>query len=568
MTMAPPFRIAKTIALVGLMGAGKSSIGRRLAQRLALPFIDADSEIEAAAGATIEEIFQRHGEAAFRDGERRVIARILDGPVHVLATGGGAFMDASTRTLLRARAISVWLRADIELMLARVGRRGNRPLLKSGEPRAVLEQLIAQRYPIYAQADITVDSVDGPPEATLERVMAVLAASFGAPGESASRAMSEPRRLAVAVDRRSYDIVIGAGLLDAAGALLRPVLRAPRVIIVTDEHVAKLHLPRLVAGLAAGGIAQQSIVLPAGEATKDFAHFTKLCEDILALGIERSTMLVALGGGVIGDITGFAAATLLRGIGYVQVPTTLLSQVDSSVGGKTAIDTPQGKNLVGAFHQPVLVLADIDTLATLPRRELLSGYAEVVKYGLIRDRGFYDWLETNGPALLAGDAAVRQETVLRSCAAKAAVVAADERESGERALLNFGHTFGHALETASGFGQGLLHGEAVAIGMQLAFELSARLGFCRPDVAARVRRHLTAMGLPTEIAPAGGAFSAATLLAHMRKDKKVKDGRVTLILARDIGDTFITSDVAPADLERFLVDAASRGVNARQPAHP
>ena len=381
--------------------------------------------------------------------------------------------------------------------------------------------------------------------------------------------MSEPRRLRVALDRRGYDIVIGGGLLDQAGALMRPALRAPRAVIVTDEHVVKLHLPRLAAGLAAGGVAYESVVLPAGEATKDFAHFAKLCQDILALGIERSTALVAFGGGVIGDITGFAAATLLRGIDYVQVPTTLLSQVDSSVGGKTAIDTPQGKNLVGAFHQPVLVLADIDMLATLPRRELLSGYAEVVKYGLIRDRGFYEWLEAKGPALLAGDAAVRQETVLRSCAAKAAIVAADERESGERALLNFGHTFGHALETASGFGQVLLHGEAVAIGMQLAFDLSARLGFCRPEVAARVRRHLAAMGLPTEIAPAaGGALSAATLLAHMRKDKKVKDGRVTLILARDIGDAFICGDVAPPQLESFLADATAPGPSARQPAHP
>ena len=567
--MAPPFRVAKTIALVGLMGAGKSSIGRRLAQRLGLPFIDADSEIEAAAGATIEEIFQRHGEAAFRDGERRVIARILDGPIHVLATGGGAFMDASTRTLLRARAISVWLRADIELMLARVGRRSNRPLLKERRAargaraahRAALSDLCPGRHH-RRQRRWAARGDAGARDGGARRVIRRRERAAGG-------AMSEPRRLTVALDRRSYDIVIGPGLLDAAGALLRPVLRAPRVIIVTDEHVAKLHLPRLVAGLGTAGIAPHSIVLPAGEATKDFTHFAKLCEDVLALGIERSTMLVALGGGVIGDLTGFAAATLLRGIDYVQVPTTLLSQVDSSVGGKTAIDTPQGKNLVGAFHQPVLVLADIDTLATLPRRELLSGYAEVVKYGLIRDRAFYDWLETNGPALLAGDAAVRQETVLRSCAAKAAVVAADERESGERALLNFGHTFGHALETASGFGQGLLHGEAVAIGMQLAFDLSAQLGLCRPDVAARVRRHLTAMGLPTEIAPAGGgAFSAQTLLAHMRKDKKVKDGRVTLILARDIGDAFITGDVAPADLERFLVDAASRGVNARQPAHP
>ena len=381
--------------------------------------------------------------------------------------------------------------------------------------------------------------------------------------------MSEPRRLTVALERRSYDIVIGGGLLERAGALIRPVLRAPRAIIVTDANVARLHLPRLAAGLASGGVTAESIVLPAGEATKDFTHFAALCQDILTRGIERSTALVALGGGVVGDITGFAAATLLRGIDYVQVPTTLLAQVDSSIGGKTAIDTPQGKNLVGAFHQPVMVLADIDLLETLPRRELLSGYAEVVKYGLIRDRPFYDWLERQGAALIAGDAAVRQETVWRSCAAKAVVVAADERESGLRALLNFGHTFGHALEAATGFGDTLFHGEAVAIGMQLAFDLSAELKLCQSEVAARVRRHLTAMGLATEIAAlGGGALSAAALLQHMRKDKKVKGGRVTLILVRDIGDAFVTSDVAPAALETFLTAAVARGTNARPPAHP
>ncbi|HEX7970355.1 MAG TPA: 3-dehydroquinate synthase, partial [Stellaceae bacterium] len=298
-----------------------------------------------------------------------------------------------------------------------------------------------------------------------------------------------------------------------------------------------------------------------------YRYLADTCDGLLAAGIERRDLVIALGGGVIGDLAGFAAATLLRGIDYVQVPTTLLAQVDSSVGGKTAIDTPQGKNLVGAFHQPLLVLADIDALATLPRRELLSGYAEVVKYGLIRDRGFYEWLEAHGAALLAGDAASRQEAVMRSCAAKAALVAADEREDGERALLNFGHTFGHALEVAGGFSDRLLHGEAVALGMQLAFDLSARLGLCPADTAARVRRHLAAMGLPGEIAQAAGGAPAAALLAHMQKDKKVKDGRITLILARDIGDAFICRDITPQALDTFLAEAAARGRNAPAPAH-
>jgi 3-dehydroquinate synthase len=379
--------------------------------------------------------------------------------------------------------------------------------------------------------------------------------------------MSAPQRLRVALGLRSYDIVIGSGLYADAGALMAPTIRRKHVVIVTDEHVARLHLARFAAGLAAAGIASETIVLPPGEATKDFAHFAKLCEDILALGIERASPIVALGGGVVGDLAGFAAASLLRGLDFVQVPTSLLAQVDSSVGGKTAIDTRHGKNLVGAFHQPVLVLADIDVLATLPRRELLAGYAEVVKYGLIRDRGFYDWLEANAAALLAGDAAARQEAVRRSCAAKAAVVAADEREAGERALLNFGHTFGHALETATGFGDKLLHGEAVALGMQLAFDLSVRLGFCRAEAADRVRRHLSAVGLPTSPAGlVGGELGAETLLRHMQKDKKVTEGRISLILARDIGDAFACRDVLPATLGNFLGDALARGQNSLEPA--
>ncbi|HXP31879.1 MAG TPA: 3-dehydroquinate synthase [Stellaceae bacterium] len=365
--------------------------------------------------------------------------------------------------------------------------------------------------------------------------------------------------LNLALGERSYDIVIGARLLEEAGKLMRPVLRQKRAIIVTDATVAALHLPRLAAGLAAAQIAHQTIVLPPGEQTKDFAHFQKLAEDILAFGIERGTPLVALGGGVIGDLTGFAAATVLRGLDYVQVPTTLLAQVDSSVGGKTAIDTRYGKNLVGAFHQPVLVLADTDTLASLPRRELLAGYAEVVKYGLIKDREFYEWLERRGPDLVAGDAAARLEAVRRSCAIKAAVVAADEREEGERALLNFGHSFGHALEAEIGFDDALLHGEAVALGMRLAFALAVRLGLCAAANARRVQRHFAAVGLPTELGMIanGRRFTAEALLQHMRRDKKVRDGRITLILPRDIGEVVVTRDVPPAVLRDFLAAEAS-----------
>ncbi len=363
--------------------------------------------------------------------------------------------------------------------------------------------------------------------------------------------MSEPQRLRVELGARSYDIVVGARLLAQAGALIAGVTRQKRALIVTDANVARLHLDALRRGLDTAGIAHAAIVLPPGEETKDFAHFQTLCEDILAAGVERATPIVALGGGVVGDLAGFAAATLLRGLDYVQVPTTLLAQVDSSVGGKTAIDTRQGKNLVGAFHQPALVIADIDTLGTLPPRELLAGYAEVVKYGLIRDRGFYEWLEGKAGALLKGDPDLRRDAVLRSCATKAAVVAADERETGERALLNFGHTFGHALEAATGFGEALLHGEAVALGMAMAFDLSARLKLCPQDAAMRVRRHFASIGLRTEI----DGVDADSLLELMRKDKKVKDGRISLILVRDIGQAFISRDIAADTLRAFLRDA-------------
>jgi 3-dehydroquinate synthase len=360
--------------------------------------------------------------------------------------------------------------------------------------------------------------------------------------------MSAAQRLRVELGPRSYDVVVGSHLLEQAGALIAPVVRHGRVIVVTDSNVAQLHLDTLRRGLAAADLAHETIVLPAGEATKDFAHFQELCEDILAFGIERATPIVALGGGVVGDIAGFVAATLLRGLDYIQVPTTLLAQVDSSVGGKTAIDTRLGKNLVGAFHQPKLVIADVDTLATLPRRELLAGYAEVVKYGLIRDRRFYEWLEAKASELLAGDPALCRDAVLRSCAAKAAIVAADERESGERAVLNFGHTFGHALEAATGFGDALLHGEAVALGMRMAFDLSAKLGLCPVNAASRVRRHFAAVGLRTEIHD----MDADDLLDLMHKDKKVVAGRISLILVRDIGQAFVSRDVAADTLREFL----------------
>jgi 3-dehydroquinate synthase len=363
--------------------------------------------------------------------------------------------------------------------------------------------------------------------------------------------------LTVALAERSYDIVVGPGLIETAGAAMLPLLRRRQTVIVTDEQVARYHLPALRRSLDEHGIANHAIVLPPGEGTKDLAHFGQLIDGVLAIGIERGTMLVALGGGVVGDIAGFAAATLLRGIDFVQIPTTLLAQVDSSVGGKTAINTVVGKNLVGAFYQPRLVLADTASLATLPRREVRAGYGEVVKYGLIGDAQFFEWLEAEGRAVCDLEPAALTRAVMVSCRMKAEIVAADERETGDdRALLNFGHTFGHALEAETGFGERLLHGEAVALGMVLAFDFAVRLGLATGQEAHRVRRHLAASGLPTTLAEIGLSGDAADrLLAHMGKDKKVRDGAITLILPRGIGDCFVMRDAPRDRLREFLAEA-------------
>jgi 3-dehydroquinate synthase len=350
---------------------------------------------------------------------------------------------------------------------------------------------------------------------------------------------------------RPYDIVVGPGLLAGAGARMRPLMGGSFAVVVTDETVAPLHLAALERSLGAAGITHRRVILPPGEATKGWDGYRRLSEEILAGGIDRGTMLVALGGGVIGDLTGFAAATLLRGIDYVQIPTTLLAQVDSSVGGKTAIDVTAGKNLVGAFHQPRLVLADTDTLKTLPARQLRAGYAEIVKYGLINDPGFFAWCEANATSLLAKDDAALRRAVIASCRAKAAVVAADERESGERALLNLGHTFGHAIEAELGFSEALLHGEAVAIGMVLAFRFSAKRGYCSGDEAHRVAAHIEAAGLPTRVPP---GLVPARLLEHMRKDKKTRDGKLVFVLVRGIGKAFVERGVEEAQIQALLAE--------------
>ncbi len=360
----------------------------------------------------------------------------------------------------------------------------------------------------------------------------------------------------VELGERAYDVRIGRGLIARAGAEIAPFLARPKVAIVTEERVAALHLDALKAGLAAGGIEAEALVLPPGEATKSWAHLTETAEWLLAQKVERKDMVVAFGGGVIGDLCGFAAAILRRGVRFVQIPTTLLSQVDSSVGGKTGINSPHGKNLVGAFHQPSLVLADTDVLGTLAPRDFLAGYGEVVKYGGLGSLEFFEWLEQNGPALAAGDLTLRQEAVRRSVQMKADIVARDETEQGDRALLNLGHTFGHALEAATGYSSRLLHGEGVAIGCALAFETSARLGLMSQEAPSRFRAHLADMGMKRDLADIPGDLPDTDgLMALMAQDKKVEAGKLRFILARSIGDAFVAEDVDLTTVRSVLADA-------------
>lgn len=369
------------------------------------------------------------------------------------------------------------------------------------------------------------------------------------------------RRDSVSVDlgKRAYTIEIGEGLLEEAGTLIAPLLNRPFTVIVTDENVARFHLKTLETALAGAGIKYASIVLPAGEKTKSFAMLADLCEQLLAAGVERRDRIIAFGGGVIGDLTGFAAAILRRGVDFIQIPTSLLAQVDSSVGGKTGINTSQGKNLIGAFLQPVKVLADTKLLATLPRRELAAGYAEVAKYGLLGDAAFFEWLESNAGLLLRGDAQARAHAILKSCESKAAIVAEDETEQGVRALLNLGHTFGHALESATGYGNRLLHGEGVAIGMVQAVRLSERLKHCMPGTADRVAKHLKSAGLPIHMSEIEGSLPPpADLLNIMRQDKKAEGGKLTFILARAIGEAFIARDIPDSEVVSFLQEDMER----------
>jgi len=536
------------IFLVGLMGAGKTTIGRLLARRLNMAFIDSDHEIEARTGASVPWIFEIEGEPSFRRREADVIRELSGQRGIVLATGGGAVLNPASRALLAERGTVVYLRASVGSILQRTAHDKNRPLLQTADPRKKLEDLTAQREPLYREiADLVIDTGRPNVQSMVQTIIDQIAQLETARARKA-RTMNEQACISLDVDLgdRSYPIVIGRGLLDDGALLTRHIAGSGKVAIVTNTTVAPLYLEKVAAPLRAAGREVVTIILPDGEEYKNWQSLNLVFDALLANKCDRKTTLVALGGGVIGDLTGYAAASYMRGVPFVQIPTTLLAQVDSSVGGKTGINHPLGKNMIGAFYQPRAVIADTATLDTLPARELSAGLAEVIKHGAILDAGFFDWIEHNIGKLVARDHDALAHAILRSCEIKSDVVKRDEREGGLRAVLNFGHTFGHAIENGLGYGQ-WLHGEAVGCGMVMAADLSHRLGLLDHASVERIRTLTRAAGLPV-LAPDLGLERWIEL---MEVDKKNEGGAIKFILLKPLGSPSITG--APrAQLEATL----------------
>ena len=549
---------SNNIYLVGLMGAGKTTIGRILARKLGKRFIDSDHEIEARTGASIPWIFEIEGEASFRRRETDVIRDLCSQQGIVLATGGGAVLSAENRARLAAGGTVIYLRANVHSILQRTGHDKNRPLLQTADPRRKLEELLVQREPLYREiAQLVIDTGRPNVQSMVQTILDQLdlldaparAAALAATTSMTQQLSSAPVTLTVDLGERSYPIVIGAHLLDDADLLARHI-QGRQVAIVSNTTVAPLYLAGVTRALRAAGRDVLEIILPDGEQYKTHESLMKVFDALLAHKCDRKVTLVALGGGVIGDLTGYAAASYMRGVPFVQLPTTLLAQVDSSVGGKTGINHPLGKNMIGAFYQPRAVLADTAALATLPQRELAAGLAEVIKHGAIIDANFFSWIEANIAALVAGDRAALAYAVSRSCEIKSEVVRQDEREGGLRAILNFGHTFGHAIEAGMGYGA-WLHGEAVGCGMVMAADLSHRLGYIDAAALERVRALVLAAGLPA-LAP---RMAPERWLELMEVDKKNEGGDIKFILLKPLGSPSIGG--APRELLLATLAACS-----------
>ena len=548
-----------SIFLVGLMGSGKTTIGRALAKKLNMRFVDSDHEIESRTGTSIPVIFEVEGEESFRR-EADVIRDLTALDNIVLATGGGAVLRPENRALLKSRGTVIYLRTGITQILQRTAKDKNRPLLQTVDPRKRLEEMSRLREPLYREVAHVVIETGRPNlqylvHAIMSQINVPAASKDGAAAPALPRHSSNEQHngnmnnsidksidnsaaasitLQVDLGERSYPIIIGRNLLSNAD-LLAQRIAGKRVVIVTNTVVGPLYLETLTKTLQQAGKQVSNIVLPDGEEEKNWSSLMLIFDALLRDKCDRHTTLIALGGGVIGDLTGFAAASYMRGIPFVQVPTTLLAQVDSSVGGKTGINHPLGKNMIGAFYQPQAVIADTDTLGTLPQRELAAGLAEVIKYGPIIDAPFFDWIEANIEKLRGNDSAAMAYAIRRSCEIKASVVQQDEREGGLRAILNFGHTFGHAIESGLGYGQ-WLHGEAVGCGMVMAADLSQRLGYIDSATRARIVAVTKAAGLPV-VAPDLGQ---ERWLELMQVDKKNEGGDIKFILLKPFGTALIT----------------------------
>ncbi len=530
----------KTIVLTGIMGAGKTTIGSKLADKLGFYFIDSDQEIEDFTQQSIAEIFKTKGEKYFRQVEKETIKEILSRDEQiVLSLGGGAFMDDEIRELIKKQAISVWLYADIDSILYRISLKNTRPLLDNFNKRLTLSNLMIQRYPTYKKADIHIDTgLESYDTATKSIVKKITELS----NDKLKKEIVE-----VNLVGKSYDIVIGGGVIEEISKRIIQIKSYSKIIILTDQNVAELHLETLRDQLKKVPADVKNIIVDPGEKSKSFSNLQDVVEKILEIGIDRNCLLVALGGGVIGDLCGFVASILLRGIDFIQVPTTLLAAVDSSVGGKTAINSKVGKNLIGSFYQPKLVLCDLDFLETLPNRDFISGYAEVVKYGFIKDKNFFDYLDKNLNKIKSRDKEVLQKIIVRSCQIKAEIVGLDERENNLRAILNFGHTFGHIFETETGYSNTLFHGEAVSIGMVLAVKMSIELNLLDANLLPIIVHHLKKIDLPTspkDIKNHNKVWNIDRLVGHLYKDKKVESKNLTFVLLENIGQAVIKKAVS------------------------
>jgi 3-dehydroquinate synthase len=520
----------QTIWLVGMMGAGKSAVGALLAERLGVPFVDTDAAVEERAGARVADIFATRGEPAFRALEREAIAAVA-GRAAVVSLGGGAIAQPGAAKQLAASGTIVYLRARPETLAARLGEAADRPLLAGldAEGRlARLRGLLAEREPRYQGAAITVDT----DELDAGEVAAHLVAALGARWQDGPAL----RTVRVPLGDRSYPIRIGFDILDRAGGAIAECTKARRAVVVTVPVVGRRYAPRLERSLKAAGVEVKRLVVPDGERSKNLRVAGRLYEALVDFQADRGTAVIALGGGVVGDLAGFVAATWMRGVPFVQVPTTLLAMADASVGGKVAVDLPRGKNLVGAFHQPQLVWMDLATLRSLPPRQRAAGLVEVIKHGVIRDAALFERFERDVERVLALEPGPILDVLERSCEIKADVVGQDEREAGLRMILNFGHTLAHAIETLLGYRK-LLHGEAVAIGMVFAARRSEALGYAPAGIADRIEALLRRTGVPTAVPD----LPRRAYLEALRVDKKRRDAHVRFVVLRDLGQ----ADVVP-----------------------